>query len=102
MGSFLGALYALYENIQVVEYRAKELWEELKNPHRYIKDIAFPPLTPLTRGMSFSGMIMYFFGNRQIEDLYIPYFCVSTDLDDSRSRTHMSGINFIWYRLWYL
>ncbi|ODM99770.1 Patatin-like phospholipase domain-containing protein 7 [Orchesella cincta] len=34
---------------------------------------------------------MHFFGTLQIEDLYIPYFCVSTDLRDSRARTHMSG-----------
>ncbi|ODM94319.1 Patatin-like phospholipase domain-containing protein 7 [Orchesella cincta] len=91
IGSFIGAIYAIYENFQVVEYKAKELWKELKNPFRYFRDLALPPLTPAFRGSGFNGFIMYSFGNIQMEDLYIPFFCVSTDLNASCARTHMSG-----------
>lgn len=91
IGSFLGALYAVYENMDVVESKAKELWENLKNPLRFARDITYNPFSALFRGHSFNWMINYFFGSIQIEDLYIPYFCVTTDLNDNCSRTHMTG-----------
>ncbi|CAL8127126.1 unnamed protein product [Orchesella dallaii] len=91
IGSFLGALYAVYENIQVVEAKAKELWEQLRNPVRYLRDVSPFIFSAAFRGHAFSATLMYFFGSLQMEDLYIPYFCVSTDLHGACARTHMSG-----------
>jgi lysophospholipid hydrolase len=31
------------------------------------------------------------FGDRQIEDLWIPFFCVSTDITDSKKVVHTHG-----------
>lgn len=91
IGSFLGALFAVYENLDVVESKAKELWENLNHPMRYGRDFTYNPISALFRGHSFNWLINYFFGSIQIEDLYVPYFCVSTDLNDNSSRMHMSG-----------
>nr|KAG5712083.1 hypothetical protein BaRGS_020809 [Batillaria attramentaria] len=43
------------------------------------------------RGGSFNESIEDTFHDRQIEDLWIPYFCVTTDISNSSMRIHTSG-----------
>ena len=47
----------------------------------------------LCAGSSFNEAIESTFHNRQIEDLWIPYFCVTTDITNSSMRIHTTGEN---------
>jgi len=58
---------------------------------RLIIDLTYP-ITSMFTGHSFNKTIEDVFGNRQIEDLWIPYFCVTTDISASKMRIHMNGI----------
>ena len=58
---------------------------------RVIADLTYP-ITSMFTGNAFNKTIEDVFGNRQIEDLWIPYFCVTTDISASKMRIHMNGI----------
>ena len=42
-------------------------------------------------GAGFNNTIKELFGNKCIEDLWIPYYCVTTDITTSEMRVHRSG-----------
>merc|ERR550519_1093358 len=42
-------------------------------------------------GAGFNSSIEGVFGDRQIEDLWIPYFAITTDISNSQQRVHRSG-----------
>lgn len=48
-------------------------------------------LYTLPPGKSFNNLIRKTFGEKQIEDLWLPYFCITTDITDSKMRVHTSG-----------
>ena len=43
-------------------------------------------------GASFNKGIEKVFHDRQIEDLWIPYFSITTDITSSKMRVHTSGM----------
>lgn len=45
-------------------------------------------------GAAFNRTIHEVFGERQIEDLWLPYFTVTTDITDSTMRVHTHGKKF--------
>ncbi len=50
------------------------------------------PFTSMFTGHTFNAGIEGVFGDRLIEDLWIPYFCVTTDISASKMRLHMNGL----------
>lgn len=42
-------------------------------------------------GSSFNKGIERVFKDRQIEDLWIPYYCITTDITASKMRVHTAG-----------
>ena len=57
---------------------------------KQIRDLTYP-VTSMFTGRAFNNAISEVFGNRQIEDLWIPYFCITTDISSSRIRVHTNG-----------
>ena len=45
----------------------------------------------MSPGKAFNGLMRKTFGEKQIEDLWLPYFCITTDITDSKMRVHTSG-----------
>jgi lysophospholipid hydrolase len=60
---------------------------------RQIIDLTYP-MTSMFSGSTFNNLIEEVFGDQQIEDLWIPYFCVTTDISASKMRVHTSGKSF--------
>uniref|UniRef100_A0A914HBH3 Neuropathy target esterase sws n=1 Tax=Globodera rostochiensis TaxID=31243 RepID=A0A914HBH3_GLORO len=42
-------------------------------------------------GSHFNSLLMELFDEKHIEDLWLPYFCVTTDITDSEMRVHRTG-----------
>lgn len=57
---------------------------------RQIIDLTYPTTSMFT-GRAFNNLIEEVFGDRQIEDLWIPYFAVTTDISASKMRVHTNG-----------
>lgn len=49
------------------------------------------PVVSLCRGHNFIELLDDLFGDRRIEDLPVPFFCVSTDLTHAETRVHERG-----------
>jgi predicted acylesterase/phospholipase RssA/CRP-like cAMP-binding protein len=84
MGAMVGAQWALGWSPQDIAMRTSEGFAAS------FDDMTLPFLS-FKRGGKHSGLIRDFFGDRQIEDLWFPYFCVSTNLNRSSLKIHTSG-----------
>ena len=92
IGSIVGALWALYAEYdgfyQAVEQLCKK---RLSNLIILLWDLTFP-LTSFFTGNLFNRAIREAIGDStNIEDLWIPYFCLTTDVTMATQRVHMVG-----------
>lgn len=58
---------------------------------RQIMDLTYP-VTSMFSGKDFNSTIQTTFGDTYIEDLWLPYFTITTDITDSCMRTHTHGL----------
>lgn len=56
-----------------------------------ILDLTYPMASMFT-GSSFNESVESTFKDRQIEDLWIPFFCITTDLNSSQMKVHTHGM----------
>eukprot|EP00049_Salpingoeca_infusionum_P016691 m.343654 g.343654 ORF g.343654 m.343654 type:complete len:1274 (+) comp16131_c0_seq4:4039-7860(+) len=91
IGSFVGALYCDEDgNTLRIEKRLRAAAKSLGNKWNLIFDLTWP-IMALMSGAAFNRVIRGVFGSRQIEDLWLPYFCVSTDITASGKAIHRTG-----------
>ncbi|KAK7504501.1 hypothetical protein BaRGS_00004367 [Batillaria attramentaria] len=90
MGSFIGALWAEERSFPRFNIRAREWSFKMTSIWKKVLDLTYP-YTSMFTGGSFNESIEDTFHDRQIEDLWIPYFCVTTDISNSSMRIHTSG-----------
>uniref|UniRef100_A0A4W4F3D2 lysophospholipase n=1 Tax=Electrophorus electricus TaxID=8005 RepID=A0A4W4F3D2_ELEEL len=91
IGSLMGALFAEERNHSRLRVRARE-WATLgmNNWFLVILDLTYP-VTSMFTGASFNSSISSMFKDKQIEDLLIPYFNITTDITASSMRVHTDG-----------
>ncbi|WP_167482675.1 patatin-like phospholipase family protein [Leptospira kanakyensis] len=85
-GSIFAALIAMGETSAGSKEKAKAFWisKDLLNEYTV-------PVLSLTTGKKYTEAIRQFFGSIQIEDLWIPYYAISTDLSHSEIHVHDKG-----------
>ena len=84
MGAIVGAQWALGWSAADIARRTSEGFA------KSFDDMTLPFLS-FKRGGKHSRMIREFFGETRIEDLWLPYFCVSTNLNRAELKIHSSG-----------
>lgn len=87
MGAIIGAQYAMGWDVEHMLQRTREEFVEKGS----IFDFTLPMLA-LTRGGQFRRMGKNFYGETKLEDLWIPFYCVSTNLTRAESFVHRSGL----------
>jgi len=91
MGAFFSALLACgYSSREMTEI-ARETFVS----HNYLNDYVLPRVS-LIRGRKFLKRLADVFGERRIEDLRMPYFCVSTNLTQASTMVHDGGPLCTW------
>lgn len=90
MGAFVGALYAETCNNKDVFLRAKKLCAQLGSVWQIFLDITYPICSMFT-GKSFNSGLKSIFKGKQIEDLWLPYYCVTTDISVFEEKVHRFG-----------
>uniref|UniRef100_A0A6Q2YIH3 lysophospholipase n=1 Tax=Esox lucius TaxID=8010 RepID=A0A6Q2YIH3_ESOLU len=78
IGSFIGALYA------------EERSAAMNSVFKTILDLTYP-ITSMFTGAAFNTSISKVFQDKQAEDLWLPYFNVTTDITASAMRVHQNG-----------
>jgi NTE family protein len=86
MGSIIGAGAAIEWSDEELHGHMREAFFD-DNP---ISDYTVPMIS-LVRGRKTSAFLRSHFGNRQIEDMPCPYFCVSANLTTGQLKIHRTG-----------
>uniref|UniRef100_G1RCR4 lysophospholipase n=1 Tax=Nomascus leucogenys TaxID=61853 RepID=G1RCR4_NOMLE len=90
IGAFMGALYSEERNYSQMRIRAKQWAEGMMSMMKAALDLTYP-ITSMFSGAGFNSSICSVFKDRQIEDLWIPYFAITTDITASAMRVHTDG-----------
>lgn len=93
IGAFMGALYCSERNITTVTQKAREWSKKMTQWHRQLLDLTYP-ITSMFTGKGFNETLVDTFGDVYIEDLWTPYFTLTTDITASSSRIHTNGESF--------
>ncbi len=93
MGAIVGAGAAMKWEAFEAEPRLRRAFVD-SNP---VNDFTLP-LVALTAGRKVSRRLQEAFGERRIEDLWLPYFCVSTNLTRGTLAVHRRGLLWQWLR----
>ncbi|XP_070312740.1 patatin-like phospholipase domain-containing protein 7 isoform X4 [Odocoileus virginianus] len=90
IGAFMGALYSEERSYSQIRIRAKQWAEDMMSMVKTMLDLTYP-ITSMFSGAGFNSSISSVFKDRQIEDLWIPYFTITTDISASAMRVHTDG-----------
>uniref|UniRef100_A0A8C0HS48 lysophospholipase n=1 Tax=Buteo japonicus TaxID=224669 RepID=A0A8C0HS48_9AVES len=87
IGAFMSALYAEERSYNQMRIKARQ-WAMVM--FKTILDLTYP-ITSMFSGAAFNNSINNIFKDKQIEDLWIPYFTITTDITASAMRVHTDG-----------
>ncbi|XP_063830818.1 neuropathy target esterase sws [Ostrinia nubilalis] len=90
IGAFMGALWCMERNITTVTQKAREWSQKMTQWGKQLLDLTYPA-TSMFSGRQFNTTIRSTFGEVHIEDLWLPYFTVTTDISASCMRVHRHG-----------
>ncbi|KAM3867690.1 patatin-like phospholipase domain-containing protein 7 [Diretmus argenteus] len=90
IGSLMGALYAEEKSNSRMRVRAREWAMDMTSIFKKVLDLTYP-VTSMFTGASFNNGVSSVFKGKQIEDLWIPYFNITTDITASSMRVHTYG-----------
>uniref|UniRef100_A0A3Q3FVE8 lysophospholipase n=1 Tax=Kryptolebias marmoratus TaxID=37003 RepID=A0A3Q3FVE8_KRYMA len=90
VGALMGALYAEDRSHSRMRIRAREWAMEMTSRFRKALDFTYPYASMFT-GAAFNSGISNVFKSKQIEDLWITYFNITTDITASAMRVHTDG-----------
>ena len=90
IGAFMGALWCSERNVTTMTQKAREWSRKMTQWWRQIWDLTYP-VTSMFSGHGFNQTIRETFGDIQIEDLWLPYFTITTDITSSQMRIHTHG-----------
>ncbi|HUP91397.1 MAG TPA: patatin-like phospholipase family protein [Solimonas sp.] len=91
MGAFFSGLIACGYDHHEMAHLARETFVA----NNYLNDYLFPSIA-LIRGRKIVRRLHDIFDERQIEDLRMPYFCVSTNLTRGTPMVHDRGPLYMW------
>ncbi|KIW28450.1 lysophospholipase nte1 [Cladophialophora immunda] len=90
IGAFLGALYARDADVVPMYGRAKKFAGRMGSMWRFALDLTYPSAA-YTTGHEFNRGMFKAFGDSQIEDFWLPFYCNTTNISKSRAEIHTSG-----------
>ncbi|UKZ73522.1 phosphatidylcholine and lysophosphatidylcholine phospholipase [Trichoderma virens FT-333] len=90
IGAFVGALYARHADVVPMFGFAKKFAGRMASLWRFALDLTYPSAS-YTTGHEFNRGIFKTFGNTQIEDFWLEYYCNTTNISKSRAEFHTSG-----------
>jgi predicted acylesterase/phospholipase RssA/CRP-like cAMP-binding protein len=93
MGAVLGGLLAMGHDMETIVDMSRRAFVGLE----VVSDLT-APVVSLMRGASTVRLLQSLFGDVQIEDLWIPYFCVSANLSRAELVVHDEGPLWLWTR----
>ena len=88
IGAFVAAVWAKYRDVEEMDALIRQSFDGMSG-RNFVSDLTYPVVS-ITTGAAGNDRVRCL-GEMDIEDLWIPYYCVSTDVTVSRERVHTSG-----------
>ncbi|KAI0244643.1 phosphatidylcholine and lysophosphatidylcholine phospholipase [Massospora cicadina] len=93
IGAYIGGLYARDASSVAMVGRARAFSLRMASLWRKVADLTYPIISWFS-GHEFNRGLWKSFNDLQIEDLWLPYYCVTTNITHSRLEVHQSG--YVW------
>lgn len=94
-GSSMGAFFAALAACNYDHHEMRQIARETFVSNNYLNDYLFPTIA-MIRGRKFVRRLRDIFGDRAIEQLPVPFFCVSTNLTRGVAMVHDRGPLHLW------
>lgn len=93
IGAFIGALYSRDVDYYAAQAFTKNFSQRMSSKWRQLLDLTYP-ITSWFTGHAFNRNLWKIFGDRHIEDNWLPFFCMTTDIAHSKMVVHRTG--YVW------
>ncbi|XP_062514958.1 patatin-like phospholipase domain-containing protein 6 isoform X2 [Corticium candelabrum] len=90
IGAFIGGLYGQNQDADKLRELIRPWSKRMAAKLDKLFDLTYP-ITAMFTGGALNKLIRDMFGEKRIEDLWLPYFCMTTDLNTSKPRVHQLG-----------
>ncbi|PBK76899.1 patatin-domain-containing protein [Armillaria solidipes] len=90
IGALIGGLYAREGDILYSAGRAKQFSSRMGNIWRMLSDVTYP-IVAYTTGHEFNRSLYKAFYDLHIEDMWLPFFCNTTNINTSEMEIHETG-----------
>ncbi|KAF8580428.1 patatin-domain-containing protein [Ramaria rubella] len=90
IGALVGGLYARDADLLASAGRTKQFSSRMSNIWRMLSDVTWP-VVAYTTGHEFNRAVYKTFYDLHIEDMWLPYFCNSSNILTSRMEIHETG-----------
>jgi lysophospholipid hydrolase len=90
MGAFVGGLFAMKESLIQVLPPLHRFIQGMSSTWTQLRDLTFP-FTSYFSGYTFNLVMTEVFDETHIEDTWLPFFCVTTNLSKSDMGVHQVG-----------
>ena len=97
IGSFMGALWCQERDVGKLTVKARSFCQKMSQKWRMAIDLTYP-YTSMMSGFGFNALIEEAFKDTQVEDLWLPYFTITTDISVSSMRIHEIGSTWRYVR----
>ncbi|PIA19667.1 patatin-domain-containing protein [Coemansia reversa NRRL 1564] len=91
IGAFMSGLYAQTPDSVAIQGPLKAFSRRMCSTWRFLIDLTYPILA-YTSGREFNRAIWKVFKEAEIEDLWLPFYCITANITRSRSETHSTGL----------
>ncbi|KAJ2456155.1 Nte1p [Coemansia sp. RSA 2336] len=91
IGAFISGLYARNPDSVAIHGPLKAFSRRMSSMWRFLLDITYPILA-YTSGREFNRAIWKVFRDSEIEDLWLPFYCMTANITQSRSEVHTTGL----------
>lgn len=97
IGSLVGGLYAKEAEMVSSFGRVKKFAARTASLWRFVLDLTYP-VCSYTSGFEFNRGVFKALGETHIEDMWLPFFCNTTNITWSRMEVHTSGYSWRYIR----
>jgi len=88
IGSIMAGFIAMGYDAQKMHEESRDVFMSNPTPSTEYRWI---PIFCLISGEKLQGLLEYYFGDVQIEDLWLPFYCISSNLTNAKMQLHESG-----------
>ncbi|KAJ2549484.1 phosphatidylcholine and lysophosphatidylcholine phospholipase [Coemansia sp. RSA 1933] len=91
IGALMSGLYAQNPDSVAIHGLAKVVSRRMSSTWRFLLDVTYPILA-YTSGREFNRAIWKVFKDVEIEDMWLPFYCMTANITQSRAEVHTTGL----------